>query len=195
VIVAEDDPDVRQLVTVAFRGLGYDVVEARTRSELLDELLHDDPGGKPDVIISDIRMPGLTGMEVLAGLRQADWPTVIVLLAVASSADAAIRAALREAPDVILLDVMMPGEGGLSLLRRLKDCDKTADIPVVLMTAGDGAALPGDLHARRSDPPGEAGAIGVEPREAGAAGVIWKPFEPSALPDEIVRIVHGVEAP
>jgi len=84
VIVAEDDPDVRQLVTVAFRGLGYDVVEARSGSELLDELgdglLYGDPAGKPDVIISDIRMPGLTGMEVLAGLRQADWPTVIVLM-------------------------------------------------------------------------------------------------------------------
>ena len=111
-------------------------------------------------------------------------------VAVAGSAEAAIRAALREAPDVILLDVMMPGEGGLSLLRRLKDCEKTADIPVVLMTAGDGAALP-DLGARRSAPPGEPG---VEPAEAGAAGVIWKPFEPSALPAEIVRIVYGEEA-
>jgi CheY-like chemotaxis protein len=84
VIVAEDDPDVRQLVTVAFRGLGYDVVEASTGGELLDELgdglLYGDPAGKPDVIISDIRMPGLTGMEILAGLRQAEWPTVIVLM-------------------------------------------------------------------------------------------------------------------
>jgi CheY-like chemotaxis protein len=84
VIVAEDDPDVRQLVTVAFRGLGYDVVEAATGSELLDELgdglLTGNPAGKPDVIISDIRMPGLTGIEILAGLRQAEWPTIIVLM-------------------------------------------------------------------------------------------------------------------
>jgi CheY-like chemotaxis protein len=96
VIVAEDDPDVRQLVTVAFRGLGYDVVEASTGSELLDELgdglLYGDPAGKPDVIISDIRMPGLTGMEILAGLRQANWPTVIVLMTAYSDAETRLEA-------------------------------------------------------------------------------------------------------
>jgi CheY-like chemotaxis protein len=84
VIVAEDEADVRQLVAVALRGLGYDIVEARNGIELLDELgdvlLHGDLAGCPDVIISDIRMPGLTGLEILAGLRQAEWPTAIVLM-------------------------------------------------------------------------------------------------------------------
>jgi CheY-like chemotaxis protein len=112
-------------------------------------------------------------------------------VAVAGSADAAIHAALAEAPDVILLDVMMPDEGGLSLLRRLKGCDATAHIPVVLMTAADATALP-TRRARRSDPPAEPA---VPPQEAGAAGVIWKPFEPSALSDEIVRIVSGEVTP
>ena len=84
VIVAEDEPDVRQLVAVALRGLGYEIIEARSGAELLDELgdglLHGDQAGRPDMIISDIRMPGLTGLEILAGLRQAEWPTVIVLM-------------------------------------------------------------------------------------------------------------------
>jgi CheY-like chemotaxis protein len=84
VIVAEDEPDVRQLVAVALRGLGYEIIEARTGAELLDELgdglLLDDLATRPDIIISDIRMPGLTGMEILAGLRQAEWSTPIVLM-------------------------------------------------------------------------------------------------------------------
>lgn len=84
VIVAEDEPDVRRLVAVALRGLGYEIIEARTGAELLDHiadgLLSGDPGGRPDVIISDIRMPGLTGLEILAGLRQAQWQTAIVLM-------------------------------------------------------------------------------------------------------------------
>jgi CheY-like chemotaxis protein len=84
VIVAEDETDVRKLVAVALRGLGYDIVEARSGAELLDHiadcLLRGDEAGRPDVIISDIRMPGLTGMEILAGLRQARWSTGIVLM-------------------------------------------------------------------------------------------------------------------
>jgi CheY-like chemotaxis protein len=84
VIVAEDEPDVRRLVAVALRGLGYEIIEARSGAELLDQLgdslLDGDPDARPDVIISDVRMPGLTGMEILAGLRQAEWPTVIVLM-------------------------------------------------------------------------------------------------------------------
>ena len=84
VIVAEDDPDIRRLVAVALRGFGYEIIEVRSGAELLealgDALLSEGREGRPDIIISDIRMPGLTGMEILAGLRQAEWPTVIVLM-------------------------------------------------------------------------------------------------------------------
>lgn len=85
VIVAEDDPDVRRLVAVALRGHGYDIIEARTGAELLDELgqflISGEGTGRPDVIISDIRMPGFTGLEIVAGLRQAEWwSTVLVLM-------------------------------------------------------------------------------------------------------------------
>jgi CheY-like chemotaxis protein len=84
VIVAEDEADVRQLVAVALRRLGYEIIEARTGAELLDELgdglLLEDLAARPDLIISDIRMPGLTGLEILAGLRHAEWSTAIVLM-------------------------------------------------------------------------------------------------------------------
>jgi len=84
VIVAEDDADVRRLVAVALRPLGYEIIEARTGAEVLDaiggSLISRATDDRPDVIISDIRMPGLTGMEILAGLRQLNWPTVFVLM-------------------------------------------------------------------------------------------------------------------
>jgi len=84
IIVAEDEPDVRKLVAIALGGLGYEIIEARNGAELLDHigdgLLSGDESRRPDVIISDVRMPGLTGLEILAGLRQANWPTAIVLM-------------------------------------------------------------------------------------------------------------------
>ena len=83
-LVAEDDDEIRQVVATALREDGYDVIEARTGTELLDHLgssrLLCAPSLSPDVIISDIRMAGLTGMEILAGLRDAEWHTPIVLM-------------------------------------------------------------------------------------------------------------------
>jgi CheY-like chemotaxis protein len=97
VIVAEDFADFRQVVVVALRGLGFKPLEARTGAELLDHLgdamLSDDPALRPHLIVSDIRMPGLTGLEILAGLRQAGWGTYIVLMT--AYADVETRAEAR----------------------------------------------------------------------------------------------------
>ncbi len=38
-------------------------------------------------------------------------------------------------PDLILLDIMLPGEGGLQILRRLRADEQTADIPIIMLTA------------------------------------------------------------
>ncbi len=40
-----------------------------------------------------------------------------------------------DTPELILLDIMLPGEDGLELLRKLKDSSKTKDIPVIIVTA------------------------------------------------------------
>ena len=46
-----------------------------------------------------------------------------------------IAAATRENPDLILLDIMMPGLDGFETCRRLKEMKNTRDIPVIIMTA------------------------------------------------------------
>ena len=106
-----------------------------------------------------------TVIEVVAR-RVGDWQ---VLLA-ASGAEALERAE-SEQPDVILLDVMMPGMDGPETLARLRQQTSTARIPVIFLTA----------KAQKHE---------VQSYLAlGANGVIIKPFEAMTLPDEIRRIV------
>jgi two-component system cell cycle response regulator len=58
----------------------------------------------------------------------------------ANDGPTALAMAAAEKPDIILLDVMMPGMDGFAVCRRLKDDPETRHIPVVLVTALDGRA-------------------------------------------------------
>ena len=58
----------------------------------------------------------------------------------ASDGPTALAIAASERPDIVLLDVMMPGMDGFSVCRRLKDDPVTRHVPVVLVTALDGRA-------------------------------------------------------
>ena len=53
----------------------------------------------------------------------------------------ALELAAREAPDVILLDVVMPGLDGAEVCKALRASEKTALIPVIMMTGFPGAAI------------------------------------------------------
>lgn len=56
-------------------------------------------------------------------------------ISIASSGEAALKIAPRFLPDLILLDVMMPGMNGYETCRRLKENEATRDIPVIFITA------------------------------------------------------------
>lgn len=54
---------------------------------------------------------------------------------VATDGNSGIAAALQHKPDLILLDIIMPGMGGFDVLRELKDKKETASIPIIMLTA------------------------------------------------------------
>ena len=87
VIVAEDDADVRQLVAVALRGLGYEIIEARIRGRGCSTRSPTRSSGAAPRIVPrphHLRHPHArahhSARDPLAGLRQARWPTAIVLM-------------------------------------------------------------------------------------------------------------------
>ncbi|MFH1016894.1 MAG: response regulator [Pseudomonadota bacterium] len=87
VLVAEDDDEMRKLITSSLRKDGYEVWEARNGMEFLSYLSafdttisHYTRKEPPDLIVTDVRMPGLSGLEVLEGLRQMNWAVPVVLI-------------------------------------------------------------------------------------------------------------------
>ncbi|WP_240007431.1 PleD family two-component system response regulator [Pseudaquidulcibacter saccharophilus] len=81
------------------------------------------------LIVDDVA----TNVRLLEAKLQHEYYTVIS----ATSGEEAIMRAIEENPDVILLDVMMPGLDGFETCRRLKEDPKTHHIPVVMVTALD----------------------------------------------------------
>jgi CheY-like chemotaxis protein len=84
VLLAEDDCEMRRLLAHALRRDGHRVVEAKDGSELLAFVKHAQYfGGEtrlPNLIVSDIRMPGWSGLEVLAALRRIEPCVPVVLI-------------------------------------------------------------------------------------------------------------------
>jgi response regulator RpfG family c-di-GMP phosphodiesterase len=76
-------------------------------------------------------------------------------------------------PDVIVLDVLMPGESGLDFCRRLKEARETREIPIVLLTGSEGGTL-------------------VAADAAGADAFVRKPFSPLELLAVVERLAGGL---
>lgn len=86
------------------------------------------------------------------------------------------KLALKERPDVIILDLMLPGKDGFSVLKELRRDDRTAHTPVLMLTA----------RAQTEDR--------IKGLEAGADDYLTKPFSPKELVLRIDAIMRRINA-
>ena len=95
-------------------------------------------------------------------------------LNVCASGQAALDQALQFAPQLVLLDVMMPEMSGPETLKHLRAMDAMRGVPIVFLTA---KAMQDEVEALL---------------EHGATGIIVKPFDPVTLPQDIrIYWEHG----
>jgi two-component system, cell cycle response regulator DivK len=94
---------------------------------------------------------------------------------VARTAEDGITSAVSEPPDLVLMDLQLPGIDGMEALRRLRESSRTADIPVVAVTA----------QAMRQDR--------ERALDAGFNGYVEKPISVRAFPDQVRRFLSGGE--
>jgi len=76
VLVADDEPRVREFLLDLLASQGYEVAVFATGAQLLDAV----PTFHPDVIVVDMLMPGLSGADVLAALRRAGHTVPVILI-------------------------------------------------------------------------------------------------------------------
>lgn len=88
VLVADDDDGVRFTLTEILSDLGVEIQEARDGEEAWEKL----QAGRVDLLITDLRMPRLDGMELLRRVREAGMPLKVVMITAHGSEAHAVEA-------------------------------------------------------------------------------------------------------
>ena len=110
VLVVDDEPPIRRALATNLRARGYDVDLATSGEEALEAAARH----RPDVVILDLGLPGISGVEVIDGLR--GWSTVPIIVLSARGAEPDKVAALDAGAD----DYVTKPFGMDELLARLR---------------------------------------------------------------------------
>ena len=78
ILAVDDEPDLRALLKILLKNKGYDVVEAASGDEAVEHLRND---SKVDLVIMDIMMPGLSGVEACREIRKFSTVPMLFLTA------------------------------------------------------------------------------------------------------------------
>ena len=102
VLVVDDDEAMRELVASALDSEGFEVNEAHSGTDLmrtLESIMVDAwPSDGVDLLVLDLRMPGMSGLEIVRKLRAADWTTPAILMTAFADRDVIAEAARLGVP-------------------------------------------------------------------------------------------------
>lgn len=148
VLVVDDDPLVRAALTMVLRGAdGVEMVgEAADGDEVPDAVARH----RPDVVLMDIRMARVDGLQALAALRQTPDPPEVVVLTTFDADDQVVRAVRAGAAGFLLKDT--PPSDIVAAVRRVADGEAVLDPSVTRgllrhVSAADSAAAVDERRA------------------------------------------------
>lgn len=99
ILVVDDDPTQRRLVQAVLDREGFQVVHAESGGEAIDRLTK---GGGADVVLLDLVMPGMSGMEALAEIRTAGVTTPVIVLTANGGIETVVKAMQAGAQDFFI---------------------------------------------------------------------------------------------
>jgi len=107
ILIAEDEPDIRELVAFTLRFGGYEVVAA-TNGE---EAVHTASREHPDLILMDVRMPRLTGYDACRMMKASEeLKDIPVVFLSAKGQDSEIQSGLEAGAEEYLLKPFSPDQ-------------------------------------------------------------------------------------
>jgi two-component system response regulator AtoC len=98
ILIVDDEQKMRRVLDMALRGMGHDVVQAADGVEALDRI-----GEAPfDMVLTDMRMPRMNGLELLRSLRERGEEVPVVVLTAHGTVESAVEAMKLGAVDYII---------------------------------------------------------------------------------------------
>ncbi len=104
IAVADDDPSIVKILKDRLAAQGFQVLTARDGPECLELVHHENPS----LLILDLQMPGLSGMELLAEINMSGREVTVIILTAFGTVEAAVEAMKQGAYDFIQKPVDFP---------------------------------------------------------------------------------------
>src|ERR1051325_1665961 len=88
ILVIDDERSILDTIQILLKSEGYDVVTSQNGREALDEF----DTIQPDIVLTDIRMPAMSGLEILAVVQERDPKVPVILMTAQASLQSAVQA-------------------------------------------------------------------------------------------------------
>jgi len=88
ILIVDDEQSILDTLRILLKNEGFEVVTAQGGKAGLEQLA----AAAPDIVLTDIKMPGVTGIEILAAVKEQDPETPVILMTAQASLQSAIQA-------------------------------------------------------------------------------------------------------
>lgn len=98
ILAVDDEPNMRRLLEIMLRQAGHHALQAADGSEALDILRNEGA----DLVVSDLNMPGMDGLKLLAAMREEGMDTPLIIVTAQGEVESAVAAMKLGAADYLL---------------------------------------------------------------------------------------------